>query len=454
MNLPANSLNRFFRWLLLFCIIAIFSCKHNAAPESAEFRAARELSLEWNRLLVELERHTPGYRVPVTARTFAYVGCAAWQAALPGLNEGISIQKYCLEYVQPSRAPFPFYLPASLNAAYAEIMRQFFPTAPPHLQEKIQWLESGQAETFRQQVDPDICRESANYGKRTAIAVWRWSSTDSVGHNAFLFNFERHHTPPWCPGCWQPGGSHPMPALLPHWGNVRAFLAPVGSVEVQSPVTFDERPGSAFYAEAMEVYTMSKPLTKENHWIAELWSDDVPGFTVTPVGRWICITNQAMEQNPLPLPRMLELYLKMGMALSDAIVVCWDAKYRFNRERPESYIRRNIRADWKPLHESPPFPAYPSGHAALGAASAVLLADFLGENFEFTDRTHEHRKEFAGKARHYHSFDEMAHENALSRMALGVHFRMDCEEGLRLGRLVGERIANFAFSRDEISMTR
>ena len=435
-------------------MIAACSCNRGETPESAEFRAARELSLEWNRLLAELERHTPGYRVPISARTFAYVSCAAWQAALPGLNGSISIQKYCPDYFQPSQAPHHFFLPASLNAAYAEIIRQFFPTAPPHLQEKIQWLESCQSELLREQADPEICRKSANYGKRTAIAVWRWSATDSIGHDAFLYNFDRRYVPPQCAGCWQPGGSHPMPALLPYWGSMRTFLVPKGSVEVRPPVPFDERSSSACYAEAMEVYTMSKPLSKENHWIAELWSDDVPGFTVTPAGRWIVIANQAVDQARLPLPQMLELYLKMGMALSDAMVICWDAKYRFNRERPESYIRRNIRDDWKSLHESPSFPAYPSGHAALGAASSILLTDFLGETFDLTDRTHEDRKEFAGKARHYRSFDEMAHENAFSRVALGVHFRMDCEEGLRLGRLVGERIAKINFYKDKISLAR
>jgi hypothetical protein len=194
---------------------------------------------------------------------------------------------------------------------------------------------------------------------------------------------------------------------------------------------------------------MSQPLSKENHWIAELWSDDVPGFTVTPAGRWISISNQVVEKMPLPLPEMLEMYLKLGLALSDAIVICWDAKYRFNRERPEAYIKRNIQASWNPLHESPSFPGYPSGHSALGAVAAVVLTDFFGAQIEFSDRTHEDRKEFAGMARNYRSFDEMAHENAMSRVALGVHFRMDCEEGLRLGRLVGQRVVSLAFNNDE-----
>ena len=51
--------------------------------------------------------------------------------------------------------------------------------------------------------------------------------------------------------------------------------------------------------------------------------------------------------------------------------------------------------------------------------------------------------DFKATPRKYTSFAEMANENALSRLYMGVHYRMDCEEGLRLGRLVGQRIADF-----------
>lgn len=445
MNKPVH---RFWAFVAT-CLLLTISCNPDQAPESAEFRLAKALSLEWNRLFVELERHTPGYRPPVSARAFAYVSCTAWESALPAIKGGVSIQNYCPGYIQPPKISGAFYLPASLNAAYAEIIRQFFPTAPPHLLEKIQLLEAEQAQTLRQQADPEVYRKSANYGKRTAVAVWRWSAVDSIGHDAFLYNFDRNYAPINCPGCWQPGGSHPMPALLPNWGRVRTFIVPPGTVEIRAPVTFDEHPNSACYAEAMEVFSMSQPLSKENHWIAEFWSDDVPGFTVTPAGRWISISNQVIQKSPISLPEMLELYLKLGLALSDAMVICWDAKYRFNRERPEAYIERNIQKTWNPLHESPSFPGYPSGHSALGAVASVILTDFLGGDFEFSDRTHEDRKEFAGMARNYPSFDASAYENAMSRVALGVHFRMDCEEGLRLGRIVGQRVVSLAFNNDE-----
>jgi hypothetical protein len=34
----------------------------------------------------------------------------------------------------------------------------------------------------------------------------------------------------------------------------------------------------------------------------------------------------------------------------------------------------------------------------------------------------------------------MAEENAYSRIPLGVHIRMDCDEGLRLGHAVAENV--------------
>ena len=65
-----------------------------------------------------------------------------------------------------------------------------------------------------------------------------------------------------------------------------------------------------------------------------------------------------------------------------------------------------------------------------------------------TDRTHEGRTEFQGMPRTFKSFEDMAHENALSRLALGVHFRMDCEEGLRLGLLSGQKINAVSLRRE------
>lgn len=421
--------------------------RDTGAAQPENYRVATGVILEWHRLLLELERHTPGYRPPVSARTWSYVEIAAWQAALPGVPEAVPLEKFIHGLPKLPAYSGDFYLPASLNAAYAEIFRQFFPTAPPHLTDKIEALESDQMKRFKS--DAAALSNSIAYGKKAALETWRWSATDPYGHEGFLFNFDRNYIPETCTGCWQPGGAHPMPALLPYWGKSRTLIVSPTALEASPPPQYDDKPGSPFHIQAMEVFAMSKPLSNEHHWIAEFWSDDVPGLTVSPLGRWISITNQALAQAELPLPQTLELYLKSAIASADVLVICWKNKYDYNLERPETYIQRVVNPDWTPLHDSPSFPSYPSGHSAIGAAVSEVLTAFLGDAFTLTDRTHEGRTEFIGKPRSFDSFREMAEENALSRIALGVHYRMDCDEGLRLGRLVSKRVAALPVRKQE-----
>ncbi len=137
------------------------------------------------------------------------------------------------------------------------------------------------------------------------------------------------------------------------------------------------------------------------------------------------------------------------MALHDAAIGAWNSKYFYNIERPVSYINRNIDPTWKPNLDnpltgeqgiSPSFPAYPSGHATFGGAGAEALAGVFGYRYSMTDRCHENRNEFFGMPRTFGSFFEMAHENAWSRVPLGVHYRMDADEGLRYGTEIGRVI--------------
>lgn len=436
-------------YLAVISLLPAACNRDNGAVQPENYRVATGVVQEWHRLLLDLERHTPGYRPPVSARMWSYVELAAWQAALPGIPEAVPLGKFVEGLPDPPAFSGDYYLPAGLNAAYAEIFRQFFPTAPPHLLEEIETLESEQLAHFKADTDADVLARSVAHGKKTALDIWRWSATDPFGHEGFLFNFDRNYSPKECAGCWKPGGAHPMPALLPYWGKSRSLLVPASAVAVTPPPPYDDKPGSPFHVHAMEIFAMSKPLSTEHRWIAEFWSDDVPGLTVSPLGHWISITNQALRQAHLPLPQILELYLKAGVSSADVLVICWENKYAYNLERPETYIRRVVDPAWAPLHDSPPFPSYPSGHAAIGAAISEVLTDFLGDAFPLTDYTHEGRNEFIGKPRSFGSFREMAEENALSRIALGVHYRMDCDEGLRLGRLVSKRIAALPFRKQE-----
>ena len=87
----------------------------------------------------------------------------------------------------------------------------------------------------------------------------------------------------------------------------------------------------------------------------------------------------------------------------------------------------------------------------MGGAAAEVLTDIFGNYFPMTDRCHEGREDFeGGKPRQFNSFYEMANENAISRVPLGVHFRMDCEQGVNLGIRVGRKVNQFSWKKGEI----
>ena len=228
--------------------------------------------------------------------------------------------------------------------------------------------------------------------------------------------------------------------VLPHWGQKSTFAIDKSSIKINAPYERAASAEKALFDDALSVYTLSMNRSTEDHWIAEFWSDDVRGLTFSPAGRWISITNQIVKKEEIKAASMFELYFNLGVGLYDAGVLCWQSKYYYGLERPSTYINRNIEKTWKPLHDNPEFPAYPSGHAVFGAVSATILEHHFGKSYSFTDNSHQNRLEFKSSGRSFPSLKDMAIENAYSRFVMGVHFKEDCEEGLKLGYEVGKQI--------------
>lgn len=430
-------------FLLLWAAGNALSCAWQGRPLREREHLACEVIVAWNQLLLQLDRHTPGYRPPVSARMYAYMGIAAYQAALPGCPDHNSLGDR-LVGLQAAKLPTwqhgDFDLSAAVNSTYAEMAQHFFPTAPAEWKEKIEALAKRCHEKTASTVTEEALNQSEAYGQAVAKAVWSWSTTDSVGHDGFLYNYDRDYTVPDVPGKWGPDEDRPMPPLLPHWGKSRAFVTAPDAIAARPPLPYDDAPGSEFYEQALELVSISNPLPKDHVWVAEFWGDDVPGLTVTPVGHWISIATQAIEQAEVPPAKALQIYLLTGLALGDAGVFCWNLKYRYCVARPQTYINKVIAPEWRSLHPAPSFPTYPSGHAMFGAAAAEVLSANLGDAFALTDQTHRHNSTLTGPPRSFKSFKTMAQENGFSRLLMGVHYRMDCEEGLRLGELLGKKV--------------
>ena len=114
-------------------------------------------------------------------------------------------------------------------------------------------------------------------------------------------------------------------------------------------------------------------------------------------------------------PRAARINAVVNVASYDGFIACWDAKYTYWGIRPNQYD-----TTYKPIVPTPPFPGYPSGHAAISGTMAEIFSYFFPDEKEL--------------------FRQKAKEAAESRFQAGIHFRTDNEVALELGKKVAAKI--------------
>jgi hypothetical protein len=135
----------------------------------------------------------------------------------------------------------------------------------------------------------------------------------------------------------------------------------------------------------------------------------------------------------------------MNMAMADSYIAGFKIRYVYDSWRPVTAIREGDNdgndatvgdPTWDSHQNTPNVSDYPSTQSAFSGAAGVVLASLLGDqtNFTFTSG-----KPFEGLTRSFTSFSQAARESADSRVYAGIHFRSACEDGLALGRKVGQR---------------
>jgi len=409
-----------------------------------------EVATAWFNLQLRLVKETPGFSPPVASRAFGYTGVALYEAVVAGMSDYQSLvgQLNELAEMPQPETDLEYHLPTVANSALATITRQLFPTASDDNQAALNTLYDEFAQMYSPDLDTDVFSRSVSYGQDVANAVFAWSMADG-GHEGYLTNFPADYLPPEGDGLWVPTprlSGDLQPAMQPYWGNNRTFLpSSVETCAASAPPVYSEDPDSAFYVEAMEVYQTSQNLTQEQTDIALFWADD-PGRTVTPPGHSIAVLTQILEQENATLALSAEAYARMGIAVADAFIGCWHAKYTYNLVRPVTYIQHLIDENWVPIVNTPPFPEYPSGHSVQSGAAAVVLTGMFGEEYSFTDHTHD---ALGLASRAFDSFTEMANEAAMSRLYGAIHYRAAIELGLEQGTCIGERVNSLIFRRDE-----
>ncbi len=214
---------------------------------------------------------------------------------------------------------------------------------------------------------------------------------------------------------WKSLESPARPMMLPVYGNVKTWMLSTAQRDSLRPGPPPAVGSTKFNEELAELRSIDRSQNSKEWKIAMYWSDGVG--TYTPPGHWNEIAAHKIAGEKLNELRTARVFSLLNMAIADAGICCWDTKAYYYSARP-SQIDPSIKTIGMPN-----FPSYTSGHSTFsGAASTVLGYIFPDEK---------------------PNFDAMAVEANLSRIYGGIHYRSDCEVGLRCGRAIGSFSVRF-----------
>jgi len=293
--------------------------------------------------------------------------------------------------------------------------------------------------------EEETIEQSQKYALAVSKKILAYAKAD--GYNK-ISNYKRY-TPLNTEGTWYPTPPTFIAAVEPYFNTVRSFtLDTCSQFEPTPPIPFSAAKQSAFYQLMLQNYTDTLTAAKKE--IAAFW--DCNPFAVqdnghlqvgikkiSPGAHWLGITGIACIQGNKNFQESMQIYTSVAVGLMDAFICCWDEKYRSNRIRPETAIRKYIDPTWTPLIQSPPFPEYLSGHSTISATSATILTHYFGDNFKYTDSV---EVRYQLPSRTFTSFQQAATEAGISRFYGGIHFMDAIDNGRKQGLRVGDWVVN------------
>ena len=383
------------------------------------------------------------YSPPVASRMYAYVSVAGYEAAIPfnkNYNSFVG-QLHGLTALPKANASTQY--SGGLCAVNAML-----------LVAKTMIISEDTIGNFRDKLlliyknsgmPQDVYDSSLAFSKRIADAVLAWSAKDNYKETRAMGKFavlDDSIT-------WKPTPPAYFQAIEPYWGRMRTFV--LDSIKKFKPlpaIPFSTDTTSEFYKEAITVYKKGNNLTDEQKFIANFWDCNpykvnVDGHVmfatkkISPGGHWMNITALACKQTHADVVKSTEAYACVAVTIADAIIGCWDEKYRSIVIRPETYINNYIDQSWMPLLQTPPFPEYTCGHSTCSSAAAEALTSVFGDNFSYTDST---ELEFGIANRSYKSFRDAALENNMARFYGGIHYHYSCLAANKCGKEVGNLV--------------
>jgi hypothetical protein len=390
--------------------------------------------LDWNKILFQAAL-TGGTSPLNTTRVAAIMQSAVFDAV-----NGIE-RRYTPIHVEPAAPRGASKRAAAVQAAYATLVSLY-------ASQKTTFLDPKRAESLAAIANNSAVEDSVSiaqgieWGQAVADAILAWRATD--GFSTVLPAF----TGGLAAGQWRPTPPANLPGVGLQYVTMTTWV-------INSPGTY--RPlgppalTSALYTTVFnEVKTMgsigSASRTADETLYSQFWN------VSTAPQYWDQITRTLAVDHHLPFSENSRLLALVNLAMADAAIGCWEAKYypAFVVWRPITAIRlastdgnsaTDQDATWSPLLTTPAHPEYPSGHSCVSGAAGRVLANYLGDDVPFTVSTDVVTAAVPlGTTRSFSSLTQALQEIKNARIFAGIHFRTACDDGQLLGIAVADDV--------------
>jgi len=427
----------------LFIAATLFACKSNT-----DYKTYLHNPELFSSMVHQLNDVVMGNNFPpmIAARNYVYAAVAAYEviaAQDPQHYQSLAGQVHGLtELPKPiADQPIDYELAALLTYIKVGEAVTFPEGSMQHYKDSILNVARDKG------LPENIEKASQQFADSISAAIIKWSKKDNYlatrGAEKYTVNEKD-------PSRWVPTPPMYASATEPHWKEIRPMVIDSANLFAPPPpFKFDiTNKNSDYYKQTIAVKNVGDSLTAEQKHIADFWDDNPFKMNVTghimygskkfsPSGHWMSVVGIAAKTANADYATTVYAFAKTGIALFDAFIECWWAKYTYNTIRPETVINKYIDINWRPYLQTPSFPEYTCGHSTISASAAQALTSVFGDNFSYTDST---ELEFGIKNRSFKSFRDAALENNLARFYGGIHFHPSCLVSTDMGTKVGDYV--------------